>query len=73
MVIEAMNDAECREMLARTEIVRLACALDNQPYIVAPAAVPVAAHVRVHPWCFGSASSRSTADGHGRMRDVGLS
>jgi nitroimidazol reductase NimA-like FMN-containing flavoprotein (pyridoxamine 5'-phosphate oxidase superfamily) len=34
MVIEAMNDQECRGMLARTEIVRLACALDNQPYIV---------------------------------------
>lgn len=34
MVIETMTDRECREMLARTEIAHLACAVDNQPYIV---------------------------------------
>jgi nitroimidazol reductase NimA-like FMN-containing flavoprotein (pyridoxamine 5'-phosphate oxidase superfamily) len=34
MVIEQMTDRECRELLARTHIVRLACCLDNQPYVV---------------------------------------
>lgn len=34
MVIEQMTVWECRELLARTHLARLACALDNQPYIV---------------------------------------
>jgi len=34
MVIEEMTDRECRAMLAGTNVARLACALDNQPYIV---------------------------------------
>jgi len=34
MVIETLNDRQCREILARAEIARLACANDNQPYIV---------------------------------------
>ena len=34
MVIEQMNVRECHELLARAQIARLACALDNQPYIV---------------------------------------
>jgi hypothetical protein len=34
MRVEEMSDAECREMLARVEIARLGCALDNQPFIV---------------------------------------
>lgn len=34
MVIEEMTDRECRVMLARTNLARLACALNNQPYVV---------------------------------------
>jgi nitroimidazol reductase NimA-like FMN-containing flavoprotein (pyridoxamine 5'-phosphate oxidase superfamily) len=34
MIIQEMSHHDCREMLARTEIARLACALDDQPYIV---------------------------------------
>ena len=34
MVIEEMTDRECRAMLSRTNLARLACALSNQPYIV---------------------------------------
>ncbi len=34
MVIEEMTDRECRAMLARAHLARLACALNNQPYIV---------------------------------------
>jgi uncharacterized protein len=34
MLIQAMTNAECWTMLARNNIVRLACARDNQPYIV---------------------------------------
>ncbi|MEO8077640.1 MAG: pyridoxamine 5'-phosphate oxidase family protein [Acidobacteriota bacterium] len=34
MVLEEMTESECRAMLARTQIVRLACARSNQPYIV---------------------------------------
>ena len=34
MLIEAMSDRECRAMLARTNLARLACALNDQPYIV---------------------------------------
>jgi nitroimidazol reductase NimA-like FMN-containing flavoprotein (pyridoxamine 5'-phosphate oxidase superfamily) len=34
MVIEQMSDRECRELLARTRMGRLACALRNQPYVV---------------------------------------
>ena len=34
MVIEQLNDHECRELLARTHIARLACCLGNQPYVV---------------------------------------
>src|SRR5688500_14500427 len=34
MVIQAMTIEECWAMLARNIIVRLACARDNQPYIV---------------------------------------
>ena len=34
MVIEEMTEQECRAMLAATNVVRLACARNNQPYIV---------------------------------------
>ena len=34
MVIEEMTDRECRALLAGTNLARLACALNNQPYIV---------------------------------------
>ena len=33
MVIEEMTEQECRGMLARTDVARLACARNNQPYI----------------------------------------
>jgi nitroimidazol reductase NimA-like FMN-containing flavoprotein (pyridoxamine 5'-phosphate oxidase superfamily) len=33
MVIEEMTEGECRAMLARADIARLACARNNQPYI----------------------------------------
>ena len=34
MLIQEMTDRECRAVLAGTNLARLACALDNQPYIV---------------------------------------
>jgi nitroimidazol reductase NimA-like FMN-containing flavoprotein (pyridoxamine 5'-phosphate oxidase superfamily) len=34
MQIEEMTLGECREMLDRARVARLACALNNQPYIV---------------------------------------
>lgn len=34
MFIHEMTDFECRQALARTAIGRLACARDNQPYVV---------------------------------------
>lgn len=34
MVIQEMTEQECRAMLAGTNVARLACARDNQPYIV---------------------------------------
>jgi uncharacterized protein len=34
MEIKEMTDRECRAMLAGTHLARLACALNNQPYIV---------------------------------------
>jgi nitroimidazol reductase NimA-like FMN-containing flavoprotein (pyridoxamine 5'-phosphate oxidase superfamily) len=34
MVVQEMTAQECRAMLARANIARLACAQDNQPYIV---------------------------------------
>jgi nitroimidazol reductase NimA-like FMN-containing flavoprotein (pyridoxamine 5'-phosphate oxidase superfamily) len=34
MVIREMNEDECRELLARSGFGRLACARDNQPYVV---------------------------------------
>ena len=34
MVIHELSEAECREMLGRTNIARLACAHNNQPYVV---------------------------------------
>ncbi len=34
MVIQEMTEPECRAMLAGTNVARLACARDNQPYIV---------------------------------------
>jgi hypothetical protein len=34
MVIEEMTNRECRAILSRTNLARLACALSNQPYIV---------------------------------------
>ena len=33
MVIQEMTEQECRAMLARADIARLACARNNQPYI----------------------------------------
>lgn len=34
MVIQEMTPQECRQMLARTNLARLACARNNQPYVV---------------------------------------
>jgi nitroimidazol reductase NimA-like FMN-containing flavoprotein (pyridoxamine 5'-phosphate oxidase superfamily) len=34
MVVHEMTPEECREMLARTNIARLACVRNNQPYVV---------------------------------------
>jgi nitroimidazol reductase NimA-like FMN-containing flavoprotein (pyridoxamine 5'-phosphate oxidase superfamily) len=34
MEIEAMSVEECRSLLARGNIARLACALNNQPYVI---------------------------------------
>jgi len=34
MVVQEMAEGECRSMLARTNVARLACSLANQPYIV---------------------------------------
>ena len=34
MIIEELTYFECQAMLQRAEIARLACAVDNQPYIV---------------------------------------
>ena len=34
MVIREMTEHECREMLARTTLAHLACARNNQPYVV---------------------------------------
>ena len=34
MVIQEMTERECRAMLAGTNVARLACARNNQPYIV---------------------------------------
>jgi nitroimidazol reductase NimA-like FMN-containing flavoprotein (pyridoxamine 5'-phosphate oxidase superfamily) len=34
MVIHEMTSQECRQMLARTNLARLACARNNQPYVV---------------------------------------
>jgi len=34
MVIVEMTERECRAMLAGTNVARLACALNNQPYVV---------------------------------------
>ena len=34
MVIQEMTEQECRAMLAGTNVARLACARNNQPYIV---------------------------------------
>ena len=34
MVIEELDYIECRKMLERASLARLACAVDNQPYIV---------------------------------------
>jgi len=34
MVIQEMTERECRAMLTRPEVARLACARNNQPYVV---------------------------------------
>lgn len=34
MFIHEMSEAECRQLLERTHVGRLACARDNQPYVV---------------------------------------
>lgn len=34
MVIHELTEAECREMLARTKVAHLACARNNQPYVL---------------------------------------
>jgi uncharacterized protein len=34
MVINEMTERECRAMLAGTNLARLACAQDNQPYVL---------------------------------------
>jgi nitroimidazol reductase NimA-like FMN-containing flavoprotein (pyridoxamine 5'-phosphate oxidase superfamily) len=34
MVVHEITEQECRELLARTHIARLACVRHNQPYVV---------------------------------------
>ena len=34
MVIHEMTEKDCSEILSRTSLGRLGCALDNQPYVV---------------------------------------
>lgn len=34
MIIKDMTEAECLDMVARTNVARLACAQNNQPYII---------------------------------------
>ena len=34
MIVHEMTEQECREMLARTNVARLACVRNNQPYVV---------------------------------------
>jgi hypothetical protein len=34
MIIREMSEAECLQVLARARLARLACALENQPYVV---------------------------------------
>jgi hypothetical protein len=34
MLIDQMSDRECRELLARTNLGRLACSFHDQPYVV---------------------------------------
>jgi uncharacterized protein len=34
MVIRELSNEECRRMLAGTRLARLACAFNNQPYVV---------------------------------------
>jgi nitroimidazol reductase NimA-like FMN-containing flavoprotein (pyridoxamine 5'-phosphate oxidase superfamily) len=34
MFIEPMSDRECRELLSRGNVARLACSFENQPYVV---------------------------------------
>ena len=34
MVVHELTEQECHAVLARTNVARLACARDNQPYIV---------------------------------------
>ncbi len=34
MQIDELNDSECREILSRISIARLACSLNDQPYVI---------------------------------------
>src|SRR5262245_61753018 len=46
MVVHELSGAECREVLARTSLGRLACSRDDQPYIV-----PVFCYFDAHADC----------------------
>jgi nitroimidazol reductase NimA-like FMN-containing flavoprotein (pyridoxamine 5'-phosphate oxidase superfamily) len=34
MLIQALSETECHEILARASLARLGCSLDNQPYVI---------------------------------------
>ena len=57
MNIHEMTEEECRAMLSRRNVVRLACALNNQPYIV-----PIHIDLRGLPLRLRHAGSKNRLD-----------
>jgi uncharacterized protein len=47
MQIAEMNEAECREILARDPLARLGCSFDNQPYVIPVGIAYEADHIYV--------------------------
>jgi uncharacterized protein len=47
MQIDEMNEAECREILARAPLGRLGCSFDNQPYVIPVGIAYEADHIYV--------------------------
>jgi uncharacterized protein len=47
MQIDEMNEAECREILARVPLGRLGCSFDNQPYVIPVGITYEADHIYV--------------------------